>query len=642
MARGKLNQQAASVLNIVDYDENNLPIGMTEDRSNVLSANFGTPRYPRRGGCYKGTGIDGTNYVIIENIGSETITEYGFSAWLEKTNTTTEQAFIGNGNAFKIRRVNLNLRVFGLGVNVTSSNFFTLDDNRYYHIVVNIHSSGVDFYRDGKFVETIIVSPVFQALVDDRIGFGGTSNDDRFRPDGGFFDFYFFKRVITNNEVESIYNFKNVSGAFCWYKGDENSGTVAYDSSGNGNHGTITNAVTVPPEVNPNSIHQYQDIKSWHNDEGYSVDNTGAYPVFIPKDRSIQLPPFKDVLGNDLQYVGKVPGKAKFVDSSCFIGGTSSLSRISPTFISTKPNIQLTGIIDGTFLGEVFSRYKPSSANYFRILRSDSTSMQCIVISQSIQTLSMSITVGVVDKVDFELKIYGNNVYFTANGQTVSDTTTMTTGLRLTGGTANLTIGNNDDGTSAYEGKCYNFQLNELDSSGNFVQTLGHWPLCEPIKDAANHTYYDISGNGNHATLINGSTANGGKQDEYHWLQKYGWTVGTGSNGAPVGHIIPAKFDGTSDAVGNPLDIVQDGYSFLDSGCKLEQYSYPAIQDSFWRDLGTGAMLQKQFSDFTGVESGDTVFNDISEPYRVKQTRTHSTALTGKQLLTEKRITNNI
>lgn len=80
-----------------------------------------------------------------------------------------------------------------------------------------------------------------------------------------------------------------------FFKMDEGSGDVCYDSSGNENHGSIINAITVPPEEDPNSIHQYQNIKSFHNDDGYTLsdgvtyfrnnDGTGLIPegVLIPR-----------------------------------------------------------------------------------------------------------------------------------------------------------------------------------------------------------------------------------------------------------------------------------------------------------------------------------------------------------------------
>src|SRR5690606_14461091 len=54
------------------------------------------------------------------------------------------------------------------------------------------------------------------------------------------------------------------SGLFAWYKCDEGAGVNSYDSSGNGNHGTITNDSL-------ETFHSTQNIYSWQNEVGYSA-----------------------------------------------------------------------------------------------------------------------------------------------------------------------------------------------------------------------------------------------------------------------------------------------------------------------------------------------------------------------------------
>ena len=84
------------------------------------------------------------------------------------------------------------------------------------------------------------------------------------------------------------------------YKCDENAGTTAYDSSGNGNHGAIQNATL-------SSFHAEQDVYSYQNQVGYTEgdgSNGAVVGVFIPRDESDIA---KDVLGNPLQYNGLSP-----------------------------------------------------------------------------------------------------------------------------------------------------------------------------------------------------------------------------------------------------------------------------------------------------------------------------------------------
>lgn len=54
--QGRRNKLAVSILNYLDTALNKLTEGLTYALGGVFSANFGTPRDSRRGGCYKGDG----------------------------------------------------------------------------------------------------------------------------------------------------------------------------------------------------------------------------------------------------------------------------------------------------------------------------------------------------------------------------------------------------------------------------------------------------------------------------------------------------------------------------------------------------------------------------------------------------------
>jgi len=89
-------------------------------------------------------------------------------------------------------------------------------------------------------------------------------------------------------------------------KCDEGDGITSYDSSGNANHGTITNATlgTFHATFTDGNGSDYQ------NTVGYSE----AGSVFVPRDESnTDL----DVSGNPLQYEGRVPYDSLLVESNC-------------------------------------------------------------------------------------------------------------------------------------------------------------------------------------------------------------------------------------------------------------------------------------------------------------------------------------
>ena len=86
-------------------------------------------------------------------------------------------------------------------------------------------------------------------------------------------------------------------------KCDEADGTTSYDSSGNGNDGTITNATL-------STFHSTQDVYSYQNNVGYNL--VGG--VYIPRDES---DPTNDVLGNPLLNTGVVKPYALIKASNC-------------------------------------------------------------------------------------------------------------------------------------------------------------------------------------------------------------------------------------------------------------------------------------------------------------------------------------
>jgi hypothetical protein len=105
------------------------------------------------------------------------------------------------------------------------------------------------------------------------------------------------------NNYSSFGEFEEIGPVLGWWKCDEQSGTVAYDSSGNGYHGTITNATL-------STFHATQDIWSFQNQVGYNLSGS----VYIPRDES---DPTNDVLGNPLSYTGRRPNDFKLTGSNC-------------------------------------------------------------------------------------------------------------------------------------------------------------------------------------------------------------------------------------------------------------------------------------------------------------------------------------
>ena len=100
---------------------------------------------------------------------------------------------------------------------------------------------------------------------------------------------------------------KMMAGAKLFLKCDEQAGTICYDSSGNGNHGTIVGA-TLPAfhAVQTGAISLY----SYQNEGGYNLPAS----TYIPRN---EANPRLDVLGNALTFSGRVKYNALLKQSHC-------------------------------------------------------------------------------------------------------------------------------------------------------------------------------------------------------------------------------------------------------------------------------------------------------------------------------------
>jgi hypothetical protein len=256
----------------------------------------------------------------------------------------------------------------------------------------------------------------------------------------------------------------------------------------------------------------------------YKRQDEGSY---IPKDESVILPPFKDVLGNDLQYFGKCPSQAEFVESPCFKGDDSGYIGGDSFFILGNDDIDIS------------LRYEYTAGSVDRLI-CGSGAISNTYHGITYHNASQQIWFG-----DFAIeavvsKIYSRNENHVFDIRAKYDSTTQLQELWVNGEYYSRTVSNVSrfDTTERFRiGGAYFFGIDRALPVGDKVydvrikhnDTDYHYSLTEPIKDAANHIYHDIVG-GNHASLINGSFNNEGRQDVYHWGQ-----MGAGSIFSTVG-----------------------------------------------------------------------------------------------------------
>lgn len=157
-------------------------------------------------------------------------------------------------------------------------------DNAWHHIAVYFNAGAMTLYVDGvaeTLTDTGLGTPAGVVNVPDSNFCLGAYNNlpsaftDFF--DGKVFDARFYvgsAAAAANTNISGIYNGAYVGSPTVQYKCDDNHPTIAYDSSGNGNHGTKTG--TTPATFN---ITDSTAPISFQNDVGYSEyqywDGTG-------------------------------------------------------------------------------------------------------------------------------------------------------------------------------------------------------------------------------------------------------------------------------------------------------------------------------------------------------------------------------
>ena len=316
------------------------------------------------------------------------------------------------------------------------------------------------------------------------------------------------------------------------YKCDEQTGTTAYDSSGNGNHAIIQNATL-------STFHSTQDVYSFQNEVGYTLgtgSNGAPAGVFIPRDESNTA---FDVVGNPLQFTGRVPYNAKAKQSNCVqLNGTNQQIEVPMgtidnqrfTFFTHFSNLTSTNastiasIYDTTDSNRIWQFYKRSSpANNssigFRLGTTNGSFLGQFSFDGTYDLTvdgSLAIT---FDTIAGEVRGYYNGVEMP-----LTDTFTMQTFKSVT---QPIMIGARADtypnATEHMAGKFFNSQLFKAEVlTPAQIQKLHNFESIEIEEDfklnmveGSGNIVHDKSGNDNHATLINAPTW--AKQDSYHF-----------------------------------------------------------------------------------------------------------------------------
>ena len=206
------------------------------------------------GGCLTFDGTD--DYITMSDIDSEFSDYFTLSVWL-KPDALTGETWVfagenGGGIGFYIRQSNDDLIFRHNGIGDGTTNVSNIFDTNWAHYVFNWDGTNTNVYKDGVRVggEAATGTLAADAFNGPRIG-DDTGAADR-EWDGLMADFRLYNVALSASQVTEIYNNSkvvvpsNVSQAnlIVWYTMIEGVGAVAYDGSGNGNHGALPNGPT--------------------------------------------------------------------------------------------------------------------------------------------------------------------------------------------------------------------------------------------------------------------------------------------------------------------------------------------------------------------------------------------------------------
>lgn len=282
----------------------------------IDSSRGGTARQMQPGRCWEFNGSSNVVVAGTEDMGNVTQTiafwckpNPGADAYVVSTRDGSAGGlsifFSWTGSLFALTAV--------IGTNVQAlHNLPNLDDGNWHHIAV-VYKPGdeVIYYYDGSAVLTD--DTLLGTYTTGRSYRIGNRDGGTFWYSGELFDVRHYTDELTADEIANIAAMAPGQGGVGpsdninrWFKcedtaGDSGTDATGYDSSGNGNNGTITATLSSFYDEVEN------DFYSFENEVGFSVGDGSGGSVAgknVPRDESDTG---NDVLGASLDYSGKAP-----------------------------------------------------------------------------------------------------------------------------------------------------------------------------------------------------------------------------------------------------------------------------------------------------------------------------------------------
>ncbi len=452
------------------------------------------------GEIFPGRGYEGdqTNYVTL---GSDIVfadsVQFAVSCFVEWDVIAQTDGVFGNlytvGNYTRLVKIAAGTGyAFSGEVNNSVTWTITVPTVRH-HILIQCDGLAVDnleLFIDGVSQGTKTMADT-ESIIHNIMTAGGAQNP----LDGQIDDFRVYDRLLDSAEIAALQTKDALGGELLWYPCEDVYASIAYDASGNANHGTKVSWV--------GANHVEGNWQNLMNKYGYNQDVT--YDE-VPADMSSGVVPTLDVLGNDLVYAGQADYHGISVDAACFAGDGVAYYTFENAIVLDETSIQTIA----------FEHYVDTSVTSWRIPISNNTSTYGRI------QYKLSVTALYV-RGDSNVEIFESlNLSLTTGWHTFEVT--------LNAGQCTVSIDGVDYPNQLTEPSTFTMTFHRIGGIGVDVLagleklrnvkigSLGWYPFCE----GAGITAYDVSGNGNHTTGTSVDETNWGYQDDFHYLRDYG------------------------------------------------------------------------------------------------------------------------
>jgi hypothetical protein len=385
----------------------------------------------------------------------------------------------------------------------------------------------------------------------------------------------------------------------------EESGTTAYDSSGNGRHGTITNATLATFHSTSASV-----LRNWVNDRGYTL--SGA--VIIPRNEVV---PTQDAAGGALQFAAPI-ALSGVMEVPCWTGnGSNANVNCGAAYVPASANFMLgfwyrpTGTLSNR--GVVTQGDFTGPASRFGLFHLDESSLTLLVDHVSgvgSGSVTRSITKDVWSYVEIVRSGSDYTLTIAGSSQTVTNSGTVNQG--------NLLVG-------VYMGYISG-QVAGLSITTGGVTRYPLFDQCGPGSSNTNRDFYIVGSDGS-ATLVSAGIVNGTVSAIYANRCPFvrDWCIENGGGIAANGSFIPGRIGSSLDAAGNAKTLSAGEHRNPFSRFDPNNWSAPSLVN-----IGSTASDAYAPSDMAGVQTesvADTRFASEKRyaAFRVAQTGSDKT-----------------